>query len=295
MNASTSATRELQRYRASRRGAVFGGILIVGAVLSACTADESLEVAVPTPTPPAEQPTVAPVPAASGELFVVGPFDGPQTKPAAGGTTHRYANPHRDAVGIDSNTTSDYRWIEYTVPEGWEQDDIYIGKNLGEPNEVAVSFWTTAGVYPDPCRRSAELSPLDLTGHGHPDMDTISLASYPELGLSAQHGREASEPRSVVIEDPTDERGTLALRIELTIPADLDVASCDDGVYRAWPGFDVGHQSNDNHVAGQTDIIYQVDVDLTPLIIDASFRADSSPEDIEELYSVIGSIVMDRW
>lgn len=295
MNPSTSATHEFESHRASCRGAMLGAILTVGAVLSACTAAGSPEVAVPTATPPAEQPTVAPVPAGSKDLFVVGPFDGPQPKPATGGTRHRYVNPHRAAAGIDTNTTSAYRWIEYTVPDGWEVDDIYIGKNLGEPNEVAVSFWTTAGVYPDPCRRSAELSPLDLTGHGHPHLDTISLASYPELGLSAQRGREASEPRSVVIEDPTEKRGTLALRIELTIPPDLDVASCDDGVYRAWPGFDVGGQSNDNHVAGQTDIIYQVDVDLTPLIIDASFRPDSSPEDIEELYSVIGSIVMDRW
>ena len=46
---------------------------------------------------------------------------------------------------------------------------------------------------------------------------------------------------------------------------------------------------------GQTDIVYEVDVDRSPLIIDASFRPDSSAEDIAELRSVIGSIVMDRW
>ena len=44
------------------------------------------------------------------------------------------------------------------------------------------------------------------------------------------------------------------------MPADLDISTCDDGAYRAWPGYDDGYLPNDNHVAGQTDIVYEVDV-----------------------------------
>jgi hypothetical protein len=119
--------------------------------------------------------------------------------------------------------------------------------------------------------------------------------NYPQIGLSAQDGRAATEARSLIIDDPSEDGGTIALRLELTVPEDLDLASCDDGVYVAWPGSNAGDRPNDNHVAGQTDIIYQVDVDLGPLVIDASFRPESSPEDVEELYAVLGSIVMDRY
>lgn len=292
MDLSRSAIRQVERHR--RRSVTLFGILMVGAAGSACAAPDEHDDAVPTATLATAQPTVAPPPTGSGELFVVRPFDGPQAEPVADGTTHRYLNPHGGA-GDGHRVPSDYRWIEYTVPAGWEVGDIYIGKNLGEPNEVALSFWTTAGVYPDPCRRSTTLSPLDLEDHGHPQDAAISLASYPELGLSAQHGREASEPRSVVIADPTDDTGTVALRSELTVPADLDITACDAGTYVAWPGFDVGDRPNDNHVAGQTDIVFQVDVDRNPLLIDASFRPDTSQEDVDELNSVIGSIVMERW
>ncbi len=39
----------------------------------------------------------------------------------------------------------------------------------------------------------------------------------------------------------------------------------------------------------------RADVDLGPLVIDASFRPESSPDDVEELYAVLGSIAMDRY
>ncbi|KQY24486.1 hypothetical protein ASD16_02830 [Cellulomonas sp. Root485] len=263
-------------------------LLTVAAAASACTApagpDDAAE-----PTLPAEHPTVVQPSTASTEMFVVPAFDGPRPEPVADGTVHRYENPRRGAVGAPA---PDYRWLEYTLPPGWEVGDVYIGKHLGQPDEVALSFWTTAGVYPDPCRRDEKLSPHDLADHDHPDGASISLAHYPELGLSAQHDREASEPRTVVIADPTEEDGTLAVRFELTVPADLDIATCDEGAYRAWPGYDV---PNDNHVAGQTDIVLLVDVDRSPLTIDASFRPESSAQDVRELCSVLGSIVMDRW
>ena len=209
-----------------------------------------------------------------------------QPQPVKNGTTHVLRNPNPGA--------SAFHTVEYTIPPGWETGDVYIGKNLGQPGEVAISFWTPSGVYSDPCRRTADLSPIDLAVHTHAGGELI-LMSYPQIGLSAQDGRAATEARSLIVDDPSEDGGTIALRLELTVPADLDLASCDDGVYVAWPGTHAGDRPNDNHVAGQTDIIYQVDVDLGPLVIDASFRPESSPEDVEELYAVLGSIVMDRY
>ncbi|GEK22226.1 hypothetical protein CXY01_27460 [Cellulomonas xylanilytica] len=261
---------------------------------AACTAPGTRDA--PAPTAQVPKPTVAAPTTGGAWSFVVLPYDGADPAPVVHGTTHRFVNPHPGSDAADTAVTADYRWIEYTVPRGWEVGDVYVGKHLGEPDEVALSIWTTAGLYPDPCRRGAELSPFDLYDHGHPDGLTISLASdYAGKGLAAQHGREASEPRSVVIPDPTDDEGTLALRLELTVPAELDLTSCDGGVYRAWQGYGDGDQPHDNHVAGQTDIVLQIDVDRAPLVVDASFRPASSQTDVDELYSVIGSIVMNRW
>jgi len=227
------------------------------------------------------------MPTGADPPFLVPAFDGPEPQPVKDGTTHVLPNTSRGE--------SDFRNVEYTVPPGWETGDVYIGKNLGQPGEVAISFWTPSGVFSDPCRRTTDLSPIDLADHTHTDGGELILMSYPQIGLSAQDGRAATEARSLIVDDPSEDDGTIALRLELTVPPDLDLASCDDGVYVAWPGAHTGDRPNDNHVPGQTDIIYQVDVDLGPLVIDASFRPESSPEDVEDLYAVLGSIVMDRY
>lgn len=271
-------------WRAPRVFAAVGAILFTGVGLTSCFV--APEAAAPTGKPLAEPTAVFPSPTGSDAPFLVPAFNGPEPQPVIDGTTHVLRNPNPDA--------SDFKTVEYTLPPGWQAGDVYIGKNLGEPGEVAISFWAPAGVYPDPCRRTTDLSPIDLAEHTH-DGDQLVLMSYPQIGLSAQHGRAATEPRSVIVDDPSEDDGTIAFRLELTVPADLDLASCDDGVYVAWPGTRADDRPNDNHVPGQTDIIYQIDVDLGPLVIDASFRPESLPEDIEELYAVLGSIVMDRY
>ena len=204
--------------------------------------------------PLAEPPVPLPLPTGTEASFLVPAFDGPVPQPVKDGTTQILKNWNRGA--------SDFRTVEYTIPPGWETGDVYIGKKLGQPGEVAISFWTPAGVYPDPCRRNADLSPIDLAVHSHTDSGELILMNYPQIGLSAQDGRAATEARSLIIDDPSEDGGTIALRLELTVPEDLDLASCDDGVYVAWPSNYAGDRPNDNHVAGQTDIIYQVDVDL---------------------------------
>jgi len=98
-----------------------------------------------------------------------------------------------------------------------------------------------------------------------------------------------------MMDHPPDETSTPAVRVELSVPVGLDIDSCEDGAYVAWPSSGAGAPGNRNHVAGQTDIVYLVDVDLAPLLIDASYRADSSPGDIRELRSVLGSIEFHRY
>ena len=263
---------------APRISAVLGTILFGGTCLTACSVTPASDA--PTGTPLAEPSIALPSPNGTNAPFLVPVFDGPAPQPVSDGTTHVVRN--------ENPGGSDFRTVEYTIPPGWEIGDVYIGKNLGQSGEVAISFWTPAGVYSDPCRRTPALNPIDLADHTHADGGELILMSYPQIGLSAQDGRAATEPRSVIVNDPSEDDGTIALRLELTVPADLNLASCDDGVYVAWPGTHAGDRPNDNHLAGQTDIIYQVDVDRGPLVIDASFRPESPPEDVEELYAVLG-------
>ena len=273
----------------ARRRRTAGAVISIVALAATMSGCVSTEGAKPSASAAAPVKSLAAAPPETGAAapFAVPVLDGPLPQPITGGTTHFYDNP-----GTEPH--SDYRRIEYTIPAGWEVGEVYIGKNLGRANEVALSFWTTEGLYPDPCRRSdSELIPLDLAAHTHDDT-TIVLLGYPAHGLSAQRGRTASEPRVVMLDHPAGESSTPALRVALSVPLDLDVTSCEDGVYSAWPSSGAGDPGNRNHVAGQTDIVYQVDVDLAPLLIDASYRPDSSPDDIEELYSVLGSIVFHR-
>lgn len=218
----------------------------------------------------------------------------PSASPFGATTTSRYKNPPvvtSSPGALESTVRSDYRWIEYTVPVGWEIREPYIGKNLGQPDEVALSFWTTSGVYADPCHRAGtKLNALDLMQHDHAGVDgeTIVLLNPGEGGLAVQAGRNASEPENAII------GGQQALRFELTVPKDLDIESCDDGVYRSWPSFSAPDTGNDNHIAGQTDIIYMVDVDRSPILIDASHRPQSDAEDLAELESVLASLLIKR-
>jgi len=62
--------------------------------------------------------------------FLVPAFDGPAPQHVKNGTTHVLKNPNRAA--------SAFRTVEYTLPPGWETGDVYIGKKLGQPGEVAI-------------------------------------------------------------------------------------------------------------------------------------------------------------
>ena len=204
-------------------------------------------------------------------------------------TTFHYPNPN------PGRRLRTIRSIEYTVPDGWEVGVTYVGKNLGQPNEVALSFWTTAGVYPDPCHwRGTELSPLDLTNHDHPDdgPPIVERSRHRSRGPArSDTDRTAPAPPAA---DGLDwqESGRCASNSPCRptwISRPATTVSTGPGRTRAPPSRGTTITS-----PGQTDLVYEVDVDRSPLLIDASFRPGASPEDINELYAVLGSITINR-
>ncbi len=226
--------------------------------------------------PPPHPGTVLPLPFATpGEL------EGPAAL-AAG--RYSIANPYTDGDLVRScdQGCADYQRITFTVPDGWATGEGFVYKHFGEAGEVAFKAWTPDQVYADPCRwRTSDLAPL---------IDRHDDSVEPALGSSAlasQLGRNASAPSAVTIGDAS------ATRMELSVPADLDITTCDGGEYRSWTEWDVD-AANSHHAAGQIDVIYLVDVDRRTLVIDVSRGAQASSRDVAELEAILASLLIDR-
>lgn len=223
------------------------------------------------------QPTPSPmVTATPGEL--------PAAATLAPGTYFVH-NPYSDQDPVRSceSGCADYRRITFTLPAGWATSDGLVYKQLDQPGEVAFSVWTPDMVYADPChwQESTLKELLDLHDH----------TRVPALGSSAlanQVGRGASAASEVTL------GGQLALRIELSVPPELDIATCDQAEYRSWSEWDVVDGGNSHHVPGQIDVVYIVDVDRRPLVIDASHMPGTSAEDLAELEGILESMHIDR-
>ena len=237
---------------------------------------------------PSSLPTGTPLPSATpGALPTAG---------SLGPGTYVVSNPanswERDGNDEDGFSASDpcyegcadYASISFTVPDGWATTDGLIHKHLGEPNEVAFSVWTPGEMYPDPCHWQESPAPEGFRAGQWHSWGTM---------LQNQAGREGSTPTAVDF-GGADYAALTILRIELTVPADLDIRSCDQGEYRSWTEFNVPDGANSHHAAGQIDVIYLVFADRRPFLIDASHMPAATPEDLAELQAILDSIVIDR-
>jgi hypothetical protein len=218
----------------------------------------------PSPTPSSSAaPTATPTPTAT-----IAEFPGYSNDVAAGTYLWR-------AGGA---TPAD---ITFTIPDGWISRFGVPHKDRDGPGEIAVGNWIIANVYADPCQWQGSL----LSPPVGPTVDDLATA------LAAQKGRTASQPTDVTL------GGHPAKRIELSIPTDLDPATCDEGVMRTWvaPG-DPGDTwfSNEPEArglrSGQLNVVYIVDVDGSRLVIDTWHMPGTSGSDLAELESILASM-----
>ena len=213
------------------------------------------------------------------------PFTSPVPVPTGGALapgTYFLANPYL-------GRGSDYRRIIFTLPAGWAIRDGLVYKHLGQPGEVAFGAWTPGQVYADPCHwQRSTLSPLDLAFNHSRDGGLANQALRGPLP-------RALTPVTMRFVDgsglsyPTD-----AVRIDLSVPATLDIATCDKGQFRSWTDFGVVDGANSHHVSGQLDSVYEIDVDRRPLVIDASHMPGTSEADLAELQAILASMIIDR-
>jgi hypothetical protein len=175
----------------------------------------------------------------------------------------------------------------FTVPEGWATADrelTYVYRESPQrprdrfagPGQVLLTIWTVSHVYTDACHHEATLVGAGTT--------TDELASL----LMAQKGRVASAATDVTL------GGFPAKRIELTVPADLDVTTCDGGFIRFWP--DAGPDESGGLCCsdvGSTDVVYVVDVAGDRFAVVARHQASSSAEELAELEAIVASIMIE--
>ena len=170
--------------------------------------------------------------------------------------------------------------VTFTIPAGWMSRYGIPHKDRGGPGEIAIGDWIIANVYTDPCRWKGSL----LSPAVGPTVDDLATA------LVAQKGRNATAPTDVTL------GGYPAKRIEMSIPADLDRATCDEGVIRTWvaPGEDAARSTPDTENlgmhSGQLDVVYIVDINGDRLIIDTWHMPGTSAADLAELDAILASM-----
>jgi hypothetical protein len=242
-------------------------VVLVGVALLP-RSNPSVGGAVATPSAsPSPTPTPAPTPTASSSAGVA-EFPGVSDNVPAG----TYLWP-ADRVTTPADIT-------FTVPAGWTSRYGIPNKDRGGPGEIAVGDWMADNIYTDPCQWKGAL----LDPPVGPTVDDLATA------LVAQKAWNATPPTDVTL------GGYPAKRIERSIPADLDRASCDGGVMRTWAvlGDDPVNAPVDTENLGlhpgQLNVTYIVDVDGDRLIIDTWHMPGTSAADLAELDAILASM-----
>jgi hypothetical protein len=164
-----------------------------------------------------------------------------------------------------------------TVPAGWASGDPFIVKEGGKPGEVGLTTWVVSHVHSDSCQHTTDT--------------LVDVGTSPDKlvnTLMALKNRVVSQPTDVTI------GGFPAKRLELSVPADLDVSTCVFGAIKNWP--DPGPDDTGGLCCGGpgfVDVVYVVDINGKALAVVARHLPGSSAQDLAELQGIVDSIHID--
>jgi hypothetical protein len=164
--------------------------------------------------------------------------------------------------------------LTFTVPAGWHaRPDRYVLKNEGTPGEVNFSSDGVTHVYEDACHSAGTLKAIG------PTVDDLVRA------LVDQRGSQKSAPVDVTL------GGHPAKRIDVSIPADLDTATCRIDGIQIWadPAETDFFAMAANPTGAAT--VYVVDIEGTRAVaIIAAHATGASPADVAELDAILASM-----
>jgi hypothetical protein len=226
------------------------GILIIAVGAAFLGGSQSGVGGPPSATPP---PTIAPT---------ASPQPTPARIPSSG--------PIEAGTYLMSDGLSEF---SVTFPAGWDaaESGHDIRKNRDLTTELAFTVFDPGiSVYPDACAN--DVTP-PLTG---PTADDLLAA------LDAQQNSDVSEPADVTI------GGRPAVRLEVSVPAGLDMATCYESILRIWAD-PVGYLAFGPPTG--TGTIYVVETSSGRIVIGADGEEpQASAADLAELQAIVDSI-----
>ncbi len=178
---------------------------------------------------------------------------------------------------IDDRKFTQATHFIFTVPAGWTNTDPFIVKEGGQPGEVGLTTWVVSHVYSDSCQHTTDT--------------LVNVGTSPDKLVStlvALKNRVVSQPTDVTI------GGFPAKRLELSLPAGLDMSTCTFGAIKNWP--DTGPDESGGLCCGGpgfVDVVYVININGKPLAVVARHLPGSSPQDLAELQSIVDSIQID--
>jgi hypothetical protein len=186
--------------------------------------------------------------------------------------------------------------VRFTVPAGWTWNGRYLSKGgVGPPDGAAIFFFGgRVQVYADPCH---------WTGGGHSAPMTGRRVDRLMAALTAQPMRYVTAP----VDRPANVPGLAnrwpGMAVELTVPDNVNFATCDRGQFRSW-----GPENNAriHQGPGQRDLVWAVDVEgaairgtgvFPPggLIIDAASFPGTPAEVMSEIEAILRSVAVGHW
>jgi hypothetical protein len=162
--------------------------------------------------------------------------------------------------------------IRVTIPQGWVSiEGTDIRKNRDQPNEVTFELYSAdINVYPNACateRRGPRTGPT---------ADDLLAA------LRAQENSDVSEPAVITI------GGHPGMRLEVSVPEGLDVASCTLETLRIWSDAD-----DDYLTAGPPSYVtpvYIVETSSGRIVFRTGQEPEATAADLAELQGILDSI-----
>lgn len=170
---------------------------------------------------------------------------------------------------IDPGFDASHR-ITISVPEGYQAFEGWGIMKDGGRQWVSASV--VGNVYADPCHWDGTLLDPPV------GMNFEALVA----AIADQQGRHASTPTDVTL------AGFAGKRMELTVPATINMADCDNGQFRYW--LDTGGGERYAPFPGEHDRLWILDVDGVPLVIEAAWPFGESARAQAELIQMVESV-----
>ena len=166
--------------------------------------------------------------------------------------------------------------VSFTVGDGWHGQDWFL---FNENRQTHLGFTRVVNLFADSChwKDNATEPPIG------PTVDDLIAA------ISSHSERTPTAPEQVNV------GGRAGKAIEWSVPADVDFAKCDDGIYASWTmstwrGDVLGVRSD--WARSQVDRIYALDVGGTRLVMEENWIPGTTDAERAAMHAIVESLTI---